>query len=67
MHIKDADAQHNWQALGKGVIPWKEVLTYLRDSGYTGWIVAEEESAHARLDPVGAVVGNRRYLRSIGF
>jgi sugar phosphate isomerase/epimerase len=67
VHIKDTDAQHNWQALGKGIIPWKTVLTYLCDSGYTGWIVAEEESADARRDPVGAVMGNRRYLRSIGF
>jgi inosose dehydratase len=67
VHIKDANAERTWLALGKGIIPWKEVLTYLQDSGYTGWIVAEEESAHARIDPVGAVVGNRRYLRSIGF
>jgi sugar phosphate isomerase/epimerase len=67
VHIKDADARNEWQALGRGIIPWQAVLDFLRDSGYTGWVVAEEESAEARRDPVGAVVGNRRYLRSLGY
>jgi len=67
VHIKDADVQNNWQALGKGIISWKTVLGYLRDSGYTGWVVAEEESDDARRDPVDAVTSNRRYLRSCGF
>ena len=67
VHIKDADAQHHWQALGKGIIAWQTVLDYLRDTDYTGWVVAEEESAEARADPVGAVVGNRQYLRSLGY
>lgn len=66
VHIKDADAAGGWQPLGKGIIPWAELFAFLNESGYTGWIVAEEESAGAYLDPAGAIRGNRAYLRGLG-
>jgi hypothetical protein len=34
---------------------------------FSGWIVGEEESAQAAINPVGAVTGNRQYLKSIGY
>jgi inosose dehydratase len=66
VHIKDADAEGNWLPLGKGIIPWAELLGFLEETGYSGWIVAEEESAAAHLDQIAAIRGNRAYLRSLG-
>jgi inosose dehydratase len=66
VHIKDADAAGNWKALGDGRIDWREVFDFLSETGYTGWVVAEEESEGAFADQAAAVRGNRAYLRSLG-
>jgi inosose dehydratase len=66
VHIKDADAEGRWQPLGRGIIDWEALLGFLKETGYGGWIVAEEESQEAWVDPWGAVAGNRRFLRSMG-
>jgi inosose dehydratase len=66
VHIKDADAAGHWQPLGGGRIDWHALLAFLRETGYTGWIVAEEESDAAFADQVAAIRGNRAYLRSLG-
>jgi inosose dehydratase len=66
VHIKDADAGGNWKPLGGGQIAWQEVFDFLRESGYAGWIVAEEESEAAFADQAAAIRGNRAYLRSLG-
>ena len=68
VHLKDADAQNEWQPLGKGVCDVPAALALLeQEVGYSGWIVGEEEFADARHDQIGAIVGNREYLRSIGY
>jgi len=66
VHIKDADAAGNWQPLGGGRIPWREVLSFLSGTGYEGWIVAEEESDAAYADQAAAILRNRTYLRTMG-
>ena len=67
VHLKDADRKNEWQPLGKGVCDIPATLKLLEEElGYKGWIVGEEESADARRDQVGAIVGNRKYLKSIG-
>jgi inosose dehydratase len=65
VHIKDVDAAGNWKPLGGGRIDWREVLGFLRETGYMGWIVAEEESDAAFADQAAAIRGNRAYLRSL--
>jgi sugar phosphate isomerase/epimerase len=67
VHLKDADPGNHWQALGKGVCDMPGTLAVLQNEvGYSGWIVAEEESADAWKDPVRAIRWNRDYLRSLG-
>ena len=66
VHIKDVDADGSWQPLGRGRIDWQALFGFLQDTGYDGWIVAEEESREAWQDAGGAVAGNRRFLRSMG-
>ena len=66
VHIKDVDAEGNWEPLGQGTIDWRSVFDFLRGSQYNGWIVAEEESGGAAKDPAGAIARNRQFLRTMG-
>jgi inosose dehydratase len=67
VHLKDADANNNWQPLGRGVCDIPAVLNFLeKDIGYRGWVVGEEESADARKDQIAAIRWNRDYLKSLG-
>jgi inosose dehydratase len=66
VHIKDADEAGNWKALGDGRIDWRALFDFLSETGYPGWIVAEEESEAAFADQAAAIRGNREYLRSLG-
>lgn len=67
VHIKDVDADGNWKPLGKGIINWEEALGFLKESGYSGWIVGEEESSFAFQDQLGAIKGNRQFLKKLGY
>ena len=66
VHIKDVDAAGAWQALGEGTVAWPALFAFLSETAYMGWVVAEEESAAAFTDPVGAIRRNRDYLRQLG-
>jgi sugar phosphate isomerase/epimerase len=65
VHVKDVDAEGNWQPLGQGTIDWKTALGFLRETGYDGWVVAEEESTLAYQDQQTAIQQNRDYLRRL--
>ena len=66
VHCKDVDSQGRWQPLGEGVCDFPSLVRLLRDSGYRGWLVSEEESDLVRRDLPGAMARNRAYLRSLG-
>ncbi|HTO22456.1 MAG TPA: sugar phosphate isomerase/epimerase, partial [Spirochaetia bacterium] len=66
VHVKDVDAQGSWQLLGKGITDYPALFKLLRDGGYAGWVVSEEESEVVRTDLTGAISKNRAYLRSQG-
>jgi inosose dehydratase len=52
-----------WTAMGAGTIDFPRIVTRLRDTGYTGWIMVEEESFEAETDPDAAAGKNGIYLR----
>jgi len=62
LHLKDANAGREWVALGNGICDFPAVLALLAEAGYSGWLVAEEESADARRDGAAAIRKNRAYL-----
>jgi inosose dehydratase len=66
VHCKDADARGSWQPLGAGVCDFSSLVKVLRDTGYEGWLISEEESDLVRRDLPGAMARNRAYLRSLG-
>ncbi|MCL4505073.1 MAG: sugar phosphate isomerase/epimerase [Chloroflexi bacterium] len=67
LHLKDATPARVWVALGKGMCEFPAVMALLESAGYSGWVVAEEESESARNDGIAAIQKNRAYLRSIGY
>ncbi len=67
VHIKDVDAAGHWQPLGKGTNDLGSLLRWLAESGYQGWVVAEEESDAVWRDAARAIADDRAYLRTLGF
>ena len=63
VHFKDITAAGDWAAMGAGVIDFPHIVTRLRDTGYSGWIMIEEESVEAETDPDAATQKNGEYLR----
>jgi inosose dehydratase len=63
VHFKDITASGGWTSMGAGIINFPEIVTMLRDTGYTGWIMIEEESSEAEVDPNAATTKNGEYLR----
>jgi sugar phosphate isomerase/epimerase len=66
VHLKDAYAGGDYAFMGSGDADLPAVLAYLRQCGYTGWLIAEEESEASRADPAGSVRACREYLRALG-
>jgi sugar phosphate isomerase/epimerase len=67
VHLKDVDAKGNWAMLGEGVCDIAGVISEVREApNFNGWIVVEEESERAALDPAAAVRRNRETLTGLG-
>jgi inosose dehydratase len=52
--------------LGRGCVDFPAVLAALRDTGYDGWVVVEQDILPGMGDPKASAARNREYLRSIG-
>lgn len=52
--------------LGRGSVDFPAVLAALRETGYDGWIVVEQDILPGMGDPRASAARNRAYLRSIG-
>jgi len=63
VHFKDITTSGGWTAMGAGIIDFPAIVTMLRDTGYAGWIMIEEESPEAEVDPNIATTKNGEYLR----
>lgn len=63
VHFKDMDASGEWVEMGRGIIDFPGILTRLRDAGYDGWIMVEDESRRAETDPDTVTRENGVYLK----
>jgi inosose dehydratase len=52
--------------LGKGNVDFPGVLGLLRDTGYSGWLVVEQDVLPSMGSPAESAGRNRAYLRSLG-
>ena len=64
IHFKDITASGNWTGMGAGTIDFPRIVAMLRDTGYSGWIMIEEESPEAEINPDTATIKNGEYLRN---
>lgn len=62
VHFKDLNRAGAWTAMGAGIIDFPGLVSDLRATGFTGWIMVEEESAQAKLDPDTVTLANGRYM-----
>jgi inosose dehydratase len=65
VHFKDVAADGTWAATGEGRIDFPAMVSYLRDTGYGGWIVFEDESPSVELDPDLGARRNGAYARDV--
>jgi inosose dehydratase len=65
VHAKDMSRGGRWVPIGEGVVPVKEVAAYLRDTGYEGWLVLEDESELAERDPDAATAKLGIYVEEV--
>jgi inosose dehydratase len=63
VHFKDITSSGGWTAMGAGIIDFPGIVTMLKDTGYAGWIMIEEESPQAEVDPNTATTKNGKYLQ----
>jgi sugar phosphate isomerase/epimerase len=64
VHLKDVDANGEWQMLGAGICDTRAVIEAVRTAPhFNGWLVLEEESTEAGRDPAAAVAKNRATMR----
>ncbi len=63
VHFKDMSAEDEWAGIGDGIADFPTIVSYLAVTGYTGWVIAEDESALAESDPDEATHRNAAYIR----
>ncbi|NQX60736.1 sugar phosphate isomerase/epimerase family protein [Paenibacillus qinlingensis] len=67
VHFKDYNMHiGEWRTMGKGTLAHPELVALLKQSGYQGWIMVEEESVYAETHPNEATRENGRYVSQLG-
>lgn len=62
VHFKDRTAQDEWAVMGEGIIDYPEILKFLAETDYHGWIMVEDESPRAAWDSDGVVALDGAYM-----
>lgn len=62
LHFKDMTADHQWATMGCGIIDFKSVVDFLKETDYRGWIMTEDESPDAVADSDGVVRADGVYM-----
>jgi inosose dehydratase len=63
VHYKDWDGQPEFAVMGEGKIDFIGITSWLRDRGFSGWIVCEDEGHRAVDDPDGVTLADGDYVR----
>ncbi|WP_404455072.1 sugar phosphate isomerase/epimerase family protein [Oceanobacillus kapialis] len=60
VHFKDCSNNFEWREMGTGDINFPAIVQNLKEYGYSGWIMVEEETEEAAVDPDKVIheVGN---------
>jgi inosose dehydratase len=63
VHYKDMYTNGRWALTGEGDIDFKSITTYLKETGYQGWIIMEDECDDAITDPDGVTLKDETFIR----
>ena len=65
MHFKDMARDGSWQSMGEGCIDFPGIVRFMDQTGYDGWIMVEEESDKAKVDPDAVTLANGKYVAGL--
>jgi inosose dehydratase len=63
LHYKDWDGNPEFAVMGEGKVDFKGITSWLRDTGFNGWIVCEDEGHAAVDDPDGVTLKDGAWVR----
>lgn len=63
VHFKDCSSALEWKKMGQGDIDFPGIIRHLKDNGYNGWIMVEEETAEAAVDPDGVIADIGKHVQ----
>jgi inosose dehydratase len=62
VHFKDMKSSHEWATMGTGEGSFKEIIDFLNDTDFGGWIIVEDESPDAVQDSDFVVMADGKYI-----
>ncbi len=65
VHYKDMYHDGRWALMGEGDLDFGAITTYLKDSGFEGWIIMEDECDQAITDPDGVTLQDGVYIEEV--
>ncbi|MDB4292595.1 sugar phosphate isomerase/epimerase [Maribacter sp.] len=65
IHYKDMFEDGRWAEMGAGIIDFEEITKYLKDTGFEGWIIVEDEADVAITDPDGVTLKDGIYIEEV--
>lgn len=63
VHFKDANIKNEWRKMGTGEIDFPEIVRGLKEQGYQGWIMVEEETEESSMNPEKAIKNINDYVQ----
>lgn len=63
VHFKDMRPDSVWAEMGQGCIDFAGIISVLKAQGFDGWIMVEDESPLAEVDPDKVTCLNGQYLK----
>lgn len=64
VHYKDWDGAPEFAVMGEGKVDFVGITSWLRDSGFQGWIVCEDEGHRAVDDPDGVTLEDGAWVKT---
>lgn len=63
VHYKDWDGEPEFALMGKGKVDFMAITQWLKDTGFDGWIVCEDEGKEALEDPDFVTLHDGRWIK----
>jgi inosose dehydratase len=64
VHYKDWDGDPEFAVMGEGKVDFSGITAWLRDTGFQGWIVCEDEGHRAVDDPDGVTLQDGAWVKT---